>query len=98
MPQMSMIQAITCRNCQVGKRRMVFGTYFTMARTELVTVPNIPAWKCDLCGWWEYDTRALMWLRAVLAPPESQARERKAPKQGRQEPGIGSERQVPTRK
>ena len=77
---------------------MVFNTYFTMARTELITVPNIPAWQCDLCGWWEYDSRALMWLRAILAPPEVQARARNFPNRGRQEPESGSERQLPTRK
>lgn len=43
-------------------------TYFTWLGDELVTVPNFPAWVCDVCGRREYDERAIAWLRALLNP------------------------------
>jgi len=43
-------------------------TYFTWLNEELVTVPNFPAWVCDVCGRREYDARAISWLIAILNP------------------------------
>ena len=43
-------------------------TYFTWLDEELVTVPNFPAWVCDVCGQREYDQRAISWLTAMLNP------------------------------
>jgi YgiT-type zinc finger domain-containing protein len=43
-------------------------TYFTWLNDELVTVPNFPAWVCDVCGRREYDPRAIAWLTAMLNP------------------------------
>jgi len=43
-------------------------TYFTWLHDELITVPNFPAWVCDLCGRREYDARAVSWLNTLLSP------------------------------
>ena len=43
-------------------------TYFTWLDEELVTVPNFPAWVCDVCGRREYDARAITLLAALLNP------------------------------
>jgi YgiT-type zinc finger domain-containing protein len=43
-------------------------TYFTWLGEELVTVPNFPAWVCDVCGQREYDERAISWLTTMLNP------------------------------
>jgi YgiT-type zinc finger domain-containing protein len=43
-------------------------TYFTWLGTELITVPNFPAWVCDLCGKREYDERAVSLLAMLLNP------------------------------
>ncbi|GAP13915.1 protein containg YgiT-type zinc finger domain [Longilinea arvoryzae] len=43
-------------------------TFFTYLDEELVTVPNFPAWVCDVCGRREYDTRALNQLVLILSP------------------------------
>ena len=48
-------------------------TYFTWLDEELVTVPNFPAWVCDVCGRREYDTRAISWLVAILNPETGKA-------------------------
>lgn len=43
-------------------------TYFTWLGDELITVPNFPAWVCDLCGKREYDERAVAVLSMLLNP------------------------------
>ncbi len=57
-----------CPECQAGVMRLNFLTYFTWLDQELVTVPNFPAWVCDVCGRREYDQRAVAWLTAMLHP------------------------------
>ncbi len=43
-------------------------TYFTWLGEELITVPNFPAWICDMCGKREFDGRAVSWLTMLLDP------------------------------
>ena len=43
-------------------------TYFTWLGEELITVPNFPAWICDMCGKREFDERAISWLTMLLNP------------------------------
>lgn len=59
---------IPCRECSSGMMRLHHLTYFTWLNEELVTVPNFPAWVCDMCGRREYDPRAVNWLNALLNP------------------------------
>ncbi|MBN1146253.1 MAG: YgiT-type zinc finger protein [Anaerolineales bacterium] len=56
-----------CTECQTGVLRMQYLTYFTWLNEELVTVPNFPAWVCDVCGRREYDRRAILWLNTLLS-------------------------------
>jgi YgiT-type zinc finger domain-containing protein len=60
--------AFTCHQCQAGLMNLQFITYFTWLDQELVTVPNFPAWVCDVCGRREYDGRAVNWLSTLLSP------------------------------
>jgi YgiT-type zinc finger domain-containing protein len=62
------IHAYPCSECQAGVLHLRYITYFTWLDDELVTVPNFPAWVCDLCGRREYDQRAIAWLTAMLNP------------------------------
>jgi YgiT-type zinc finger domain-containing protein len=71
-----------CPECQTGAYRLKYITYFTWLNEELVTVPNFPAWVCDVCGRREYDTRAINWLNTLLNPEtgrRSNHRHRKSP-------------------
>jgi YgiT-type zinc finger domain-containing protein len=43
-------------------------TYFAQLDSELISVPDFPAWVCDLCGQREYDPRAISRLNVLLAP------------------------------
>lgn len=59
---------VLCSECQTGVMRLRHLTYFTWLNNELVTVPNFPAWVCDVCGRREYDPRAINWLNTLLSP------------------------------
>ncbi len=48
--------------------RLRFITYFTWLGEELITVPNFPAWLCDVCGRREYDEKAISMLTMLLNP------------------------------
>ena len=61
-------QAFPCNECQAGIMRLQYITYFTWLGEELITVPNFPAWVCDMCGRREYDERAVHWITALLNP------------------------------
>lgn len=43
-------------------------TYFTWLGDELITVPNFPAWVCDVCGKREYDLHTMNKLSLLLNP------------------------------
>ncbi len=66
--QEEIISLLPCPECQTGMLHLQHITYFTWLNDELVTVPNFPAWICDLCGRREYDSRAVKWLNALLHP------------------------------
>lgn len=57
-----------CDECQAGMMRLRFITYFTWLGEELITVPNFPAWICDVCGRREYDEKSISWLTMLLNP------------------------------
>lgn len=60
--------SMPCPECLSGIMRLQYITYFTWLNNELITVPNFPAWICDLCGRRDYDTQAVTWLNAMLNP------------------------------
>lgn len=57
-----------CPECQAGVLQITHVTYFTHVIGEMITVPDFPAWICDICGYQEYDSRALSWLYVLLDP------------------------------
>ncbi|NCP85967.1 MAG: hypothetical protein CO094_05400 [Anaerolineae bacterium CG_4_9_14_3_um_filter_57_17] len=66
-------ESYPCGECQAGVLSLQFITYFTWLDDELVTVPNFPAWVCDVCGKREYDERAVNWLATLLSPTAGQS-------------------------
>lgn len=62
------IKDFPCNECSAGVMHLVYITYFTWLGDELITVPNFPAWICDVCGRREYDQKARVWLTALLNP------------------------------
>jgi len=57
-----------CMNCQGGRKRLKSATLMTWLGDDLITVPNFPAWICDMCGHRNYDTQALAQLSLLLNP------------------------------
>jgi YgiT-type zinc finger domain-containing protein len=46
-------------------------TYFTFLGGRMITVPDFPAWICDMCGKCEYDLDALDNLALLLCPQDA---------------------------
>lgn len=59
---------LPCTECQAGKLHRRHVTYITYIGDELITVPDFPAWVCDICGRSDYDTQALNQLILLLSP------------------------------
>jgi YgiT-type zinc finger domain-containing protein len=69
-------QTFSCGECQAGHLRRAYVTYFTWLGDELITVPDFPAWVCDVCGRREYDPHALSQLNLLLNPNAGRPRQR----------------------
>jgi YgiT-type zinc finger domain-containing protein len=57
-----------CTECQAGHMHRDYVAYFTYLGDELISVPDFPAWVCDICGRCEYDENALTRLTLLLSP------------------------------
>lgn len=57
---------ITCPECRVGALREASAFYCAWADDRFITIPDFPAWTCDVCGRREYDQAALQDLKALL--------------------------------
>jgi len=55
-----------CPRCQVGLMSIEHQTYFTWIKGEMITVPDFPVWTCIMCGYQEYDVRAVAWLNQIF--------------------------------
>jgi len=69
-----------CPECQIGVLRPRRVSYFTVQGGQLITVPDFPAWVCDVCGRREYDVAALAELRAMLDTNRRPGRRSKRPR------------------
>jgi YgiT-type zinc finger domain-containing protein len=57
----------TCPECHAGLLQKDYVTYLTWLAGELITVPDFPAWICDVCGRCDYDPQAVSWLNILLS-------------------------------
>jgi YgiT-type zinc finger domain-containing protein len=55
-----------CPHCQAGNLNLKRVVYARWYGAQFVTIPNFPAWVCDVCGSLEYDGAALEQVRLVL--------------------------------
>jgi len=58
---------IPCSECNIGQMHKTSITYFTWLNGEMITVPDFPAWVCDICGKREYDHDAVDQLARLLS-------------------------------
>lgn len=71
-----------CPECQLGlmqKRRV---SYFTVRGGRLISVPDFPAWVCDVCGRCEYDAVAVAELQVMLEGARRPRRRLQRPRPG----------------
>ena len=87
-------EAVPCYQCISGHMQPRLLTYFTWLNSELITVPNFPAWVCDVCGRREYDEKAVSWLTMMLNPNAGKPTQRKRAAH-RPRPQAGSHRPRP---
>ena len=57
-----------CHHCRIGTLRQKTITYANWHAELFVTVPNTPAWQCDVCAYCEVDAAALWRLLVLLGP------------------------------
>jgi YgiT-type zinc finger domain-containing protein len=76
---------IPCSECSIGMMHKSKVTYFTWLADEMITVPDFPAWICDVCGKREYDVEALNNLALLLSPLPGKSPARKSPKAARKD-------------
>ncbi|HAX69251.1 MAG TPA: YgiT-type zinc finger protein [Anaerolineales bacterium] len=79
-----------CIECHAGLLVLRHITYFTWLGGELITVPNFPAWVCDVCGRRVYDEKAIQWLNMILDPNAGKpsTKPRRTPPLPRPRPGT----------
>jgi YgiT-type zinc finger domain-containing protein len=68
---------IACPRCQIGNLQPVSATYTCVQNGMLLSVPNMPAWKCDICQYEEFDYDALGRVEALtghFGPPDDRTR------------------------
>ncbi|MBV6451644.1 MAG: hypothetical protein DCC56_09490 [Anaerolineae bacterium] len=78
-----------CHHCGAGVMHLRHITYFTWLGEELITVPDFPAWICDVCGKRVYDDYAVAQL-AMLLNPEAGKPTRRLKRTGRPAPPKGT--------
>lgn len=84
-----------CTECSAGMMHPRLITYFTWLSDELVTVPNFPAWVCDMCGKRQYDEKAIAWLNMMLDPNTGKTTMKKRKPKLRPKPRPHSHRSIP---
>ncbi len=87
---------LPCPECQAGRLHRTNVTYMTYIGAELVSVPNFPAWVCDICGRREYDNQALNQLSLLLSPNAGRSAAHKAHIAGRRDLPPKENRSVKT--
>ena len=72
-----MTDQINCPRCQIGSLHAETATYSAIHHGMLLSVPNTPVWKCDICQYTEYDYDTLSQLEALTGRfglPDDRAR------------------------
>lgn len=58
--------SLTCPHCQIGKLRTAAETYTVVYGGTLLSAPDVPAWRCDICAYLEFDEASLWRLDLLL--------------------------------
>ena len=61
----------SCPRCQIGYLQPEKATYAYVHNGMLLSVPNMPAWKCDICQYQEFEHQTIARLEALLGIRDS---------------------------
>ena len=61
-----MTENAACPRCLIGYLHAETATYSCVQNGLLISVPHMPAWKCDICQYQEFDFEALMQIEALI--------------------------------
>jgi YgiT-type zinc finger domain-containing protein len=60
------MESFPCPRCQIGHCQPVQATYIQMYGDHLISIPNVEAWRCDICGLQEFTPETLMMVDHLL--------------------------------
>jgi YgiT-type zinc finger domain-containing protein len=63
-----------CHTCHVGRMERGRVSFLKWLNGKLIVIPDFPAWICDICGSYEYETGALIELQAMLSLNQTERR------------------------
>lgn len=63
---MSRPEFVQCLNCRIGTLRRGKATYAQWIGDNLVLVPGVSAWQCDVCGDFAYEDEVLARVELLL--------------------------------
>ena len=55
-----------CGVCHIGVLRVHRVTYASWSEQQLVLLPNVSIWACDVCGESAYDPEIVEWVNMLL--------------------------------
>jgi hypothetical protein len=86
----------TCPHCQIGNLHPVVETYSMVFGSSVLSAPDIPAWRCDICSYLEYDEDALMRLDLLIGELDIRAESaRSSTRHQQHDTEIGSGKPAP---
>ena len=59
-------ESIACLNCHIGTLQRTRATYTQWLNGHLLVVPDVAAWRCDMCGDFAYDDEMLVRVELLL--------------------------------
>ena len=69
----------TCPRCFVGRIQNVKVVLSKVVNGQMLSVPDFPAWKCDVCHAFMYDPQALVELHQVLTDESNHHQPKRRP-------------------
>ena len=72
--------AILCPQCQIGHLQPGKQTYVRVDGSMVISVPNMPAVTCDVCGYHEFEEHALIEVEALVSDAKRPISARTTPK------------------
>ncbi len=63
-----------CPQCQIGVLQPQRMAYVRVINGLFVSVPDMPTYTCDVCGYQEFGTEALLVLESLVGRPDADSR------------------------